>query len=400
MMLLCLGVWGHAEVYYVSPGGDNAGSGSITEPWKSWSKGFLSARPGDTVYIRGGTYPVSSFLHTIEIKYSKGSSDFPISVMNYPGERPVLDLAKFDRAVSYNYGIRLEGCEYWRLRGLEVANVPEPSNGYAEGVAVRNCREIVLENMIVHDCGGDAYVISEVRGTVSVTNCDAYNNASSDRENGNGFTFSFTSNPKSEVHARGCRAWNNLDDGFDCWDFNGLVSFDSCWAFNNGFNGGDGDGFKLGKISDGPHNRTVRILKRCLAVQNTLIGFDHNGCSGVKEFYHCVAFNNNYAGFAADKHLRDVFHNNITYKNGANWFNDAAIHSNNSWDIKGLSPTDSDFISLDPEGMDGPRLENGSLPYLEFLHLKPGSDLIGAGKDVGLEFHGAAPDLGAYEQVR
>lgn len=400
LFLACVFMPANAEVYFVSPEGDNSKPGSMNEPWLTWGKGFLRARPGDTVYIRGGTYPVSSFFQTIEIKHGKGSPDSPISIMNYPGEKPILDLAELGRAGSYNYGIRMEGCEYWRLRGLVVANVPEPSFGYAEGVAVRNCRGMLLENMLVHDCGGDGYVISEVRGEVRVINCDAYNNASSDRENGNGFTFSFTSNPESRVSAKGCRAWHNLDDGFDCWDFNGLVSFDSCWAFNNGFNGGDGDGFKLGKISDGPHNRRVRILRHCLAFQNILIGFDQNGCSGVKEFYHCVAFENTYAGYAADDHLLDVFHNNITFKNGTNWLNDTAVHSNNSWDIKGISPTDSDFVSLDPEGMDGPRLENGSLPHLDFLQLKPGSDMIDAGKDIGLEFHGDAPDLGVYEQTK
>ena len=39
----------------------------------------------------------------------------------------------------------------------------------------------------------------------------------------------------------------------------------------------------------------------------------------------------------------------------------------------------------------------GELPDVPFLHLAPDSDAIDAGVNVGLPFHGAAPDLGAFE---
>jgi hypothetical protein len=46
-----------------------------------------------------------------------------------------------------------------------------------------------------------------------------------------------------------------------------------------------------------------------------------------------------------------------------------------------------------------PRLADGSLPFLDFLRLAPGSHLIDAGVDVGLPYNGAAPDLGWLETV-
>jgi len=45
----------------------------------------------------------------------------------------------------------------------------------------------------------------------------------------------------------------------------------------------------------------------------------------------------------------------------------------------------------------GPRSPDGSLPILEFLRLRDGSQLIDRGTDVGLPYNGSAPDLGAYE---
>jgi hypothetical protein len=354
-----------AGVYHVDVSGNDRGTGSGEDPWQTWRKGFLSAGPGDTVYIHGGTYRAGSFFHLVELNGKSGEPGKPVSILNFPGESPVLDLSDLGTAGTYQFGIRLYDCAHWRLRGLTVAHVPKPVNGYCEGIAVRNCGDISLEQMTVHDCGGDGYVISELRGRVRVRNCDAWNCASTDGENGNGFTFSFSPDSMATLEATGCRAWHNLDDGFDCWDFNGLVTFDSCWAFDNGYGGGDGDGFKLGKISDGPHNRTVRILNYCLAVNNQYIGFDHNECTGVKEFYHCVALRNTYAGFASDNHLLDKFSHNIAHGNGTNWLNREAIHRNNSWDQPGNGISDAvlkDLKELDPAKLKEERKMDGCLP--------------------------------------
>ncbi len=56
-----------------------------------------------------------------------------------------------------------------------------------------------------------------------------------------------------------------------------------------------------------------------------------------------------------------------------------------------------EFFSIDPKGLDAPRGPDGSLPKIDFMHLKPGSKLIDAGKDVRLPYNGPAPDLGAFE---
>jgi hypothetical protein len=53
-----------------------------------------------------------------------------------------------------------------------------------------------------------------------------------------------------------------------------------------------------------------------------------------------------------------------------------------------------DFLSLDPSSLDEPRLTDGSLPPLGFLHPSKGSGLSAHGIDVGLPGNGSAPDLG------
>jgi len=57
----------------------------------------------------------------------------------------------------------------------------------------------------------------------------------------------------------------------------------------------------------------------------------------------------------------------------------------------------ADFASLDFNLLTAPRRADGSLPYVNFARLASGSDCINAGTNIGFEFYGAAPDLGAFE---
>ena len=68
----------------------------------------------------------------------------------------------------------------------------------------------------------------------------------------------------------------------------------------------------------------------------------------------------------------------------------------NSWNLD-TAISEADFLSVTPEGVDGPRQADGSLPDIDFMHLKPDSRLIDGGIDVRLPFNGRAPDLGAFE---
>jgi hypothetical protein len=68
----------------------------------------------------------------------------------------------------------------------------------------------------------------------------------------------------------------------------------------------------------------------------------------------------------------------------------------NSW-MAPFSVTSADFVSLDTTGVSGPRKPDGSLPDVPFLHLAKGSDLIDKGIDVGSQYKGLLPDLGAFE---
>jgi len=65
--------------------GDDAGAGSESAPWKTLAHALRRLKPGDTLYLRGGTYYEKAFLSR------SGTEAQPITIRSYPGELAVLD---------------------------------------------------------------------------------------------------------------------------------------------------------------------------------------------------------------------------------------------------------------------------------------------------------------------
>src|SRR4249919_2225480 len=107
---------------YVATSGSNAGSNTgtnINSPLATIGQAISLSSPGDTIYVRGGTYNLSS---TISISGTKdGTAANPYNLFAYPGESPVLDF----RAEPYNAsnggmkGITLNA-DYWHIKGLTI----------------------------------------------------------------------------------------------------------------------------------------------------------------------------------------------------------------------------------------------------------------------------------------
>ena len=65
--------------------GDDAANGSEQTPWKTLAHALRQLRPGDTLYLRGGTY-----YEQVALTQS-GTPEAPITIASYPGELAVLD---------------------------------------------------------------------------------------------------------------------------------------------------------------------------------------------------------------------------------------------------------------------------------------------------------------------
>jgi hypothetical protein len=218
---------------------------------------------------------------------------------------------------------------------------------------------------------------------------------------------------------RGCRAWFNSDDGFDCIGSSEAVTFENCWAFYNGFGSkferlADGNGFKAGgygsrSVESLPNPIPRHVVRFCVAVANKNNGFYANHHMGGDDWVNNTAYRNgvnfNMLCRAADNRT-DVdgfghkMRNNLGYKGRTEIarFDAAKCDATNNAFTMGLQVSEKDFVNLDEAELVKPRQANGDLPAMAFLHPSEGSQLIDRGVEVGFPFKGKGPELGAFER--
>jgi len=409
----------YCQTYYLAANGNDANSGNIATPFKSFAKFKAVATPGDTLFIRGGIYRTSGNAATSNhfvIEDLNGDASDPIVIQAYPGEYPVFNLDNITPTNTDANLMKISDCKYIKIKGIRLTGLKQVTtgNGLSRGLDIYNVQHSDFELLEVDHIGGYGVIIDDNCDDLLFKNCDAHHiddrytsdpGANGPWQNANGFQCTGGSNA-TNITFDGCRAWWISDDGFDLYSVNGVFIFRNCWSFWNGYEPGtfnsvgDGNGFKLGPSNGGVHNTVKRYLYNCLAFENGEHGFDRNAGDMAYVLYNNTAALNNAYGFRFDyspnNNSNTISKNNMSYANSAGSYNGSNITgSNNSWNF-GL-PVMSDFVSTSSAGMDGPRQVDGSLPKLSFMHLQNGSPYIDAGADVGIPFIGAAPDIGAFE---
>lgn len=419
-----------AAEYYVAPTGSDSAAGTMAAPWATLQKGVNTAVAGDTVWIRGGTYRVTTPATSgAGINFNKsGTSDTNrIKYWAYPGEVPVFDFSGLVISTSgYTNGFSVSG-SWLHFKGLEVANVP--MNMYSNnGISVNNGSNDIFESLNLHHHNGTGIFIGNGMGGHLVLNTDSHDNYDPNSNQGNGqnadgFGVHYqTAGARTII--RGCRAWWNSDDGYDLINHDVSVTVEYSWAMGNGYANygttnppdGNGTGFKMGSS-----DRMVRhLVQGNVSWKNKANGFYANHSSGGNTWYNNTSFQNGtqYNMLASPPGepnttitltgaLAHIMRNNIGFPNRNS--NMTGVDTMfNTWDLA-ITPANSDFLSVtDPSvsgtgmsiessGALGPRAPDGTLPKVDFLKLAAASRMIDKGTNVGLPFVGAAPDLGAYE---
>jgi len=417
-----------AATFWVAPDGADSNAGTENKPFSSLKQAQKAASPGDTVYIRGGTYHMTGvdmskrdrFIAPIIQLDKDGEKGRPISYLAKPGERPVFDCSdvKPDGLRVSAFRVR---ASWIHIKGIEVTGVQVTVKGHTQSICFENLgSHNIYEQLSMHD--GQAIGLYISRGSDNlVLNCDAWRNHDHTSEGGRGGnTDGFgchVPGPSPNNVFKGCRAWFNSDDGFDCINSGDAVTFINCWSFYNGYSPdfkrlGDGNGFKAGGYGVQPFTRFPdpvprHRVGRCLAVRNPSSGFYANHHPGGIDFVQNSAFRNgvnfNFLGRSADasSDIPGQGHkiiNNLSYGSSRDFSNldaEKCQHEGNSFDSK-AKLTDSDFLSLDESSLTAPRKPDGGLPDIRFLHPASRSPLIQAGFSTPAH-SGPAPDVGAFE---
>ena len=399
-----------AADYFVATDGVDSNPGSKEQPFASIQQAQSKATPGDTVYIRGGIYHMRESDIALDdsriaflISFDKGGrKGLPIRYFAYPGENPVFDCSEVTPAGLRVSAFRIN-CSWIHLKGLEITGVRVNAHGHTQSISVDNLgSHNIFEQLSMHD--SEAIGLYITRGNNNtVLNCDAYRNqdrTSEDKRGGNtdGFGCHPRNNEGENNVFKGCRAWFNNDDGFDCINAPDSVTFINCWSFYNGYSPkfeplADGNGFKAGGYGIKPGTKfpdpvPVHRVIGCLAVRNRSNGFYANHHPGGGEWIHNSASGNganfnflgrNPEGTADIPGRGHKIINNLSYNSKNQVTNlDPQLNecAGNSFDQK--QPLRSqDFISLDEAELTAPRRNNGDLPEINFLRLVRNNPLAG-----------------------
>jgi len=386
-----------ATSYYVATDGNDNNSGTtLTTPFKTIAKavGLSALVAGDQIIVRGGTYLASA---TITLSKS-GTATTPISLTTYNGERALIN---FTGIAAGKRGFTLTG-SYWYIKGLDICKATD--NGMYISGSINT-----IEFCSFFDNGDSGMQLGGGAHDNKILNCDSFWNADP-TDYGDADGFACKMDVGSNNYFYGCRSWLNVDDGWDGYlrgTDNVTTFLENCWTWRNGYfkNGTDagananGNGFKMGGSDDKllKHNFT---LKNCISFYNKAKGFDQNNNKGSMTLYNCTGYGNVGNDFSVTSTLPagiactvvncvDVIKSKVS-------LGSFVSQTTNSW-LSPFTVNNDDFVSLDSLGVTGKRNADGSLPKLNFLRLKAGSDLIDAGTNIGLPFNGSAPDLGAYE---
>ena len=410
-----------AATYYVSVTGTSTATGTKLQPLNFTTAIAKSLLAGDSVIVRGGFYNYNSS-QTIS---RSGTATAYIHIVAYADEVPVIDF-RTQAYSSSNIGVKVSG-NYLHIKGLTIQGAGD------NGMQVTGSNDFIEFCSFRWNC--DSGLQLKTGSNNLIMNCDSYENfdyqsggtASPDYGgNADGFADKQYTNTGTNTF-KGCRSWLNSDDGWDHFEKIGNTVIDSCWCYANGPasfdmtnnirfktdsatwfskfknasgnyvvpNYGNGNGFKLG----GNYTANNAIVRNCVAVSNTVKGFDQNNNNGTMTIYNCTGYKNQYNyGFSNSSYGSLMIKNCASLSSTkANTLSTKTVtQSNNSWSA-GLSCLSTDFLSLEVEQMLNPRQSNGALPEITLLHQTASSSMIDKGITLGLSFSGTSPDLGAFE---
>jgi hypothetical protein len=279
---------------WLSTSGADSQPGSEAMPLLSLAAAVSRALPGTIIWVGPGNYETSE---TVALK-ANGTEAKPLRIFALSGSRPVFDFKKQPRGASSARGLQVSG-SYWHLRGIDVINAGDNcihisgSHNTIENVVTYGCSDTGIQITADGSAAGDA----PRAAYNTVLNCDSHDNydAANRGENADGFAAKLYIGPGNVF--RGCRAWNNADDGWDLFASDDVVVIEDCWAIANGKIGpaqnntnGDGNGFKLGgaaRSGDANMGGAVHEVKGSISIENAACGFVRNNNTKVPKLSMC-----------------------------------------------------------------------------------------------------------------
>ncbi len=433
-----------AGTIYVSPTGDDNGSGAADAPYATIAKAIEVVEPGGTILVHAGVYNISERIKVPEKATTEATR---IKLWAYGDGEVIIDGTNM--APKSEMEFKMARCmyfpyyaNYWHVKGITFQNAKdngvkvEGSYNIFERCVFRGNNDTGLQIGMFKDWGIEETKSFPVKGTPEfnpgytycrgnkVLNCDSYNNYDAKTFSGNddggdadGFACKLFPGPGTEFV--GCRAWNNSDDNWDLYMVYHPVVINNCWAWNAALDEndnttpGNGNGFKLGGggSSGGAafaQSTGAHVVTNCVSFSNTKKGFDQNNAYEGMYLFNNVAWDNDYnyrfptVFQYGGMHIRNCIGFkprtlNHEFLSGSKEGSQLPNTDYNSWTtIDGCDPYkdgnkvnktkiyaadhSAQFMSLSIADAKAARLPDGSLPENNFARLVQGSKFIDAGQ--------------------
>ena len=219
--------------YFVSASGTSAGDGSKARPWDlptALANAAGKVQPGDTVWLRGGTYK-GSFRSEL-----RGTASKPVVVRQYPGERAIIDGNGTSVSTLFVNG------EYSVFWGFEMTNsypnrVLSQTAAHRSNVIANYANHTKYINLVIHD-GGVGFYNESPYYDVEIAGCVIYNSGYQKPDRGHGHGIYLRSNT-GPVTARDNILFTQFGYGFHVFTNPGEgelknIRLEGNISFNNG----------------------------------------------------------------------------------------------------------------------------------------------------------------------
>ncbi len=392
------------QTIIVSADAKEDGKGTEESPM-SLSNALKYAQPGQTIFLKNGTYSGAKVERSVS-----GTADKNINLVAESLSTDGTD------GVVFTGEVRITG-SYWHVYGLYVKD--------SAGVGIQICGNYnTIEMCTVNHAANSGIQISRESSADNdagrkgklwptgnlIKNCESFDNCDAGRNDADGFAAKLTCGEDNKFY--GCISHNNIDDGWDLYAKSvsgeiGAVTIENCVAYNNGwlttddvtakgYEYGEGNGFKLG----GGQMKGAHVLKNSISFDNHAKGITSNSCPDCK-IINCISYNNSLDNNAYNVGLNTKDSNIkawevtglISLNNSKNTkLEDLipfALHSENnyiydgsaSYNNKGEQATEDWFESVDTS-VKPTRNEDGTINMHNLLLLKDTSRNTGAVLDV------------------
>jgi parallel beta-helix repeat protein len=398
------------STYYTAPGGSDGDPGTLAQPFATVNHGVSVLTPGDTLYIRGGTYQ-ESLLNDIP----SGTATAPVTVAAYPGEAVTLRAP----AIAVPRGVDLSGSfQYIHLENLTLDGSLTTGNDSADGIKISYgnsnefAHDITISGCTIAHFGSQGILITsdptmgDATDHNQVLGCDIYDNGAARMELGHGMYVESDYNT-----VRGCTIHDNAGNGIQVYGGNATTP-DSINSYNtitgnriygNGFNTPSHGDCGL-TVWDGTDN----VVSDNLIYGNDGAGIQlSEGVSNTQVLNNTVYGNQGQAGFAGIDGgsfgglVNTTLENNVSYGNGGG---DYSMSTSSTGTVSDYNLTgDGSAVGTHSLPNSNPLFVNAAIGDFHLLPSSPAVDAGTALASVPVDLdgvsrpQGSAYDLGCYE---